>query len=98
PSALEEDLRNLTGRELSPADVRLYIEGNEAFTALEGLLARATRQIDIIMFQWENDPLGQALVARVAARAGPHLRVRILIDGGGNLCFNEPDELPSDQV
>jgi cardiolipin synthase len=95
---LEADLRHLTGRELSPANVQLYVEGQEALTALEDLLARATKQIDVIMFQWENDSLGQALVARLVARASPSLHVRVLVDGGGNLCFNEPDELPSTEV
>ncbi|HYT90967.1 MAG TPA: phosphatidylserine/phosphatidylglycerophosphate/cardiolipin synthase family protein [Gemmataceae bacterium] len=98
PSALETDLRALTGRELSPANVQLYVEGQEALTALEDLIARATKQIDIIMFQWENDPLGRALVERLVARASPTLHVRVLIDGGGNLCFNEPDELPAREV
>jgi cardiolipin synthase len=93
PSALEADLRQLTGQELNPANVQLYIGGQEALDALEDLIARATHQIDVIMFQWENDPLGEALAARIAARAGPNLRVRVLVDGGGNLFFNEPDDL-----
>ncbi|MCC6418855.1 MAG: hypothetical protein IT429_11525 [Gemmataceae bacterium] len=90
-AALENGLRVLTGQPLYPANVQLYVEGQHALNALEDLLARATRQIDVIMFQWENDQLGQAIAARVAARAGPDLRVRILIDGGGNMYFGEPD-------
>ncbi|MCI0457775.1 MAG: phosphatidylserine/phosphatidylglycerophosphate/cardiolipin synthase family protein [Gemmataceae bacterium] len=97
-AALESDLHGLTGQDLHPAHVHLYIEGQEALTALEDLVTRATRQIDVIMFQWESDPLGEAIAACLTARAGPNLRVRVLIDGGGNLFFGEPDEACASQV
>ncbi len=90
-AALEAELRALTGQELDPANVQLYVDGQEALTALESLIAQATTSIDVIMFQWESDPLGEAIAARLAARAGPGLRVRVLVDGGGNLYFNEPE-------
>jgi cardiolipin synthase len=88
---LEGELRALTGNELDPANVQLHVDGHEALTALEDLIAQATKSIDVIMFQWESDPLGEEIAARLAARAGPGLRVRVLIDGAGNLYFNEPE-------
>jgi len=51
----------------------------------------ATTRFDVIISKWENDALGQAVAARLAAVAGPNLRVRILIDGGGNLFLSEPE-------
>jgi cardiolipin synthase len=63
------------------------VDGGEALTALEQLIGAAQHRIDVLMFQWENDPVGAEIAARLAARAGPQLRVRILVDGGGNLIF-----------
>ncbi len=97
-AALEADLRGLTGQDLNPAHVQLYIDGQQSLTALEELIARATSRIDVIMFQWENDPLGKAIAECLAARAGPNLRVRVLIDGAGNLFFGEPDSACASQV
>jgi cardiolipin synthase len=90
-TALEEGLRGLTGQPLNPANVQLYVDGRAALCALEDLIAQARSSIDVIMFQWEADALGEEIAARVAARAGPGLRVRVLIDGGGNMFFGEPD-------
>src|SRR5262249_39892775 len=47
---------------------------------------------------WENDALGVGLAERLAARAGPHLRVRVLIDGGGNLIFGQPEGASAAEV
>jgi cardiolipin synthase len=75
------------GRGLAPTSVVLHPEGGEALEALEALIDSAHNQIDVLMFQWENDSVGAALAAHLSARAGPDLRVRILVDGGGNLIF-----------
>ena len=96
--ALETDLCRLTDRDLQPAQVQLFPEGAEALAVLEQLLAQATSRIDIIMFYWENDPLGVELIERLAARGGPNLRIRILIDGGGNLIFGQPCHASAAQV
>jgi cardiolipin synthase len=95
---LDGDLQKLTGEELQPAQVALQVNGTESLEALDRLIAQATTRIDVIMFQWESDPLGQAIAARLAAAAGPNLHVRILIDGGGNLFFSEPDGADAAQV
>ncbi len=74
---------------LQPACVQLFCTGEDSLHALEDLVARATCRIDVLMFYWENDPLGEEVAAVLAARAGPHLRVRVLVDGGGNLLFGK---------
>src|SRR5262249_31956039 len=87
----EAELRRLTGDDLQPACVQLYVDGSEALAALEGLMAQATTSIDVLMFYWENDEVGEQIARRIAERASPHLRVRVLVDGGGNLVFGQPD-------
>src|SRR5262249_35072011 len=90
PAALEAEFEHAACGPLLPPQVHLHVDGAEALEALERLLDQATPRIDVLMFFWEDDPLGQEVAARLLARAGPHLRVRVLIDGGGNLIFGEP--------
>ncbi len=90
-AALEQELTGLTGQPLNPAHVQLYVDGRAALCALEDLIARAQHSIDVIMFQWEADGLGEQIAARLMARAGPGLRIRVLIDGGGNMFFGVPE-------
>jgi cardiolipin synthase len=96
--ALEQELRRLAGNELEPACVRLITDGSEALEALEDALDQATCQIDVLMFLWDNDPLGWQIARRIAARASPTLQVRILIDGGGNLLQGEPSTASAGEV
>jgi phosphatidylserine/phosphatidylglycerophosphate/cardiolipin synthase-like enzyme len=91
PGDLEADQLALTGKELRPAAVRLYPDGGEAVAALHDLIDHATQSIDVLMFIWENDPLGWDVARHLAARAGPCLPVRVLVDGGGNLIFGRPE-------
>jgi cardiolipin synthase len=92
PDKLDEEMHELSGKRLQPAQVEIYPDGTVALENLRDLIDRATCSLDILMFQWENDCIGEELAQRVAARAGPHLRVRVLIDGGGNLVFGHPEE------
>lgn len=89
-AALEAELDQLLGSSLQPASIHLYTDGPEALTELKRLLNQAEQRIDVLMFQWENDAMGAALAACLAAKAGPKLRVRVLVDGGGNLIFGHP--------
>jgi cardiolipin synthase len=89
-ATLDAQLSRLTGQPLNPANVQLYIDGRGALIALEELIAQAQTSIDVIMFQWEADALGEEIAARLIARAGPGLRIRVLIDGAGNMFFGEP--------
>lgn len=86
------------GRPLQPATVQLYREGNAALAALEQMIATAQHRIDVLMFEWEGDAVGNALAAQLAAKAGPNLRVRILVDGGGNLIFGRPRKATASEI
>ncbi len=92
PAALESALQKLAESPLQPADVRLYPDGAEALAALVQLIDGATCRLDVLMFLWDNDPVGWEVARRLAARAGPDLPVRVLVDGGGNLIFGLPEE------
>lgn len=98
PAVLEADLRQLIGSELEPAHIQLYPDGAEALAALKGVIDQATCQIDILMFQWEDDSLGATVAAWLADRASDHVRVRILVDGGGNLLFGVPQDARTGDV
>jgi cardiolipin synthase len=95
---LETCLRDLTGQDLEPTRVRLAVEGHEALAALYEAIDSAAERIDVLMFYWENDAVGEAIAARLAAKAGPRVRVRVLIDGGGNLVFGLPHHTSAAQV
>jgi cardiolipin synthase len=98
PQALEQELRAVAGEELLPAFIQLYPDGAGALAALEGVIAQATCRIDVLMYLWENDPLGAHVAELLAARAGPHLRVRVLVDGGGNLLQGEPKKASAAEI
>jgi cardiolipin synthase len=76
--------------EFQPAHVQLYVDGPQALAALESVIEQAACSIDVLMFQWESDPVGTAIAERLAAKARQQVRVRVLVDGGGNLCFGHP--------
>jgi cardiolipin synthase len=72
---------------LEPALVQLYRNGGEALAILEQMIDSANTQIDVLMYTWDDDPVGWGVAQHLAARAGPDLRVRVLVDGGANLIF-----------
>jgi cardiolipin synthase len=82
----------LPGPALEPACVALYTEAPEALAALGQVIEGATCRLDVLMFTWADDCIGQGIAARLAAWAGPGRRVRVLVDGGGNLTFPTPGE------
>jgi cardiolipin synthase len=71
-----------------PAHFELYADANAALEALHQTICQATERIDVLMFLWDNDPLGSAVAEWLTARAAAGVHVRILIDGGGNLVFS----------
>jgi phosphatidylserine/phosphatidylglycerophosphate/cardiolipin synthase-like enzyme len=81
-----------------PADVRLYLDGGAALAELKRLIQGATCRIDVLMFEWDSDPLGTEIASWLARQAGPHLPVRVLVDGGGNLMFGHPLESSATQL
>ncbi len=84
--------REVAGKEFAPAYIQLYHEGTETLAALEALIDRATWRIDVLMFTWGNDPVGMTVASRLAAKASQELKVRVLVDGGGNLVYGRPRE------
>jgi cardiolipin synthase len=92
PYALEEELKQLKCKDLDPACIQLFPEGPDALEALEAVIDLADCRIDVIMHEWDNDFVGAAVAQRLAARAGPNLRVRILLDGGANILYAQPKE------
>jgi cardiolipin synthase len=83
---------------LPPANIRLLVDGTQALSALEELLTRATQQIDVIMFMWEDDEVGRRVADLLSSKAKSGVRVRVLIDGGGNCIFGQPEEAPVGQI
>lgn len=97
-SALCAHLDQLLEDKTVPANIVLSTDGFESLRTIEHLIEHARSSIDVMMFQWENDALGADLASQLAAKAGPHLRVRILVDGGGNLIFGRPTHSHADDV
>jgi cardiolipin synthase len=98
PVVLEKQLQQVTGRPLEMAHLELFTEGKSALVALERLINSASERIDVLMYLWESDVLGQA-VAEHLARAGRNgIAVRVLVDGGGNLIHSHPEKTTVDQV
>jgi cardiolipin synthase len=72
---------------LQPATVQLYRDGGAALAALAQLIDSAQCRIDVIMYIWEDDAVGQAIAQHLAAAAAANRRIRVLVDGGANLIF-----------
>src|SRR5262245_19178446 len=97
-AALEAIARRVSKVPASPADVRLYIDGEDARSALAGVIASATCRIDVLMYLWGDDTIGWEVARQLASKASPCLPVRVLIDGGGNLSQGEPKEATTAEV
>jgi cardiolipin synthase A/B len=98
PAQLEADAERISREPPAPADVRLFIDGGEALAALDAVIDGATCRLDVLMYQWNADDVGWRTARRLAAKAGPNLSVRVLIDGGGNLLHGDPREASATEV
>jgi cardiolipin synthase len=98
PEELEEALHRVAGDDLRPADVALFIDGDEALAALDAAIDGATQRIDVLMYLWGGDAVGWHVARKLAARAGPHLPVRVLVDGGGSMFQGEPEGAGAGEV
>ena len=79
-------------------DLRLHADGGEALAALRRVIDGAEESIDICTFIIGRDHIGNALVARLAAKARAGVRVRLMIDGWGQLMRWPPDMKPMVQA
>lgn len=95
---LEADSRRFTRTPPSPADVTLHLDGGEAMAALEAVIDGARCRVDVLMYLWGNDEVGWRVARKLAAKAGPDLPVRVLVDGGGNLNQGEPKTASAEEV
>ncbi len=98
PAVLEKELRHSAGNDLQPADIQLFVEGKEALVALHHVIDQAEYRIDVLMYLWDSDPLGEEVARSLAARATPKRPVRVLVDGGGNLIDGLPEDASTAQV
>jgi cardiolipin synthase len=89
PNGLETDLKRQTGSALQPAHLAFSRDGPDALASLLRVIDGACCRIDVLMFLWENDAIGQAVAQRLAARATAGVVVRVLVDGGGNVIYSE---------
>ena len=76
-------------------DLTLHADGAEALAALWRVIDAAEDSIDICSFIVGRDAVGDALVARLAAKAQTGVRVRLMVDGWGKLIRRPPTMKPS---
>ncbi len=72
------------------AQLRIHADGSEALAALWRTLDAAQHTLDVCTFMLGADALGRAVSERLAARARGGVRVRLLLDGLGNLMAGKP--------
>jgi len=71
-----------------PAQIELYPDPCQALLALRGAIDQASERLDVLMFLWENDEVGATVARWLTEKAACGVRVRVLVDGGGNLIFS----------
>lgn len=69
----------------SLANVRLHRDGLQARDALWEIIEAARERLDICTFLIGNDPIGAEVVDRLERRARAGIRVRLLLDGFGDV-------------
>ncbi|MGZ5582293.1 MAG: phospholipase D-like domain-containing protein [Usitatibacter sp.] len=80
---------------LAPAasfrELRIHDDGKEALAALHELVDSATRNLDICTYILGRDPVADALCEKLARKAREGVKVRLMIDGAGNLLEGRHD-------
>ncbi|MFL5245729.1 MAG: phospholipase D-like domain-containing protein [Gemmataceae bacterium] len=90
PTVLEAKLAQVAGNDLSPAKIELFVHGGDALASLHRVIREANSRIDVLMYLWDSDAIGEEIAVSLASRAGPDLPVRVLVDGGGNMISGLP--------
>ena len=75
-------------------DLQLHADGHAALQALWQVVDAAQHSIDLCSFIIGRDAVGQALIARLCAKARAGVRVRLMIDGLGRLMNASPSLRP----
>jgi len=63
---------------------RLFVRGSDAFTAMEGAIAGAEREVLLESYIFKDDATGQAVLEALATAAGRGVEVRVLADAIGS--------------
>ena len=71
------------------ASITLLPSSEAALRALLALVASAERQVDLMIYGWEDDPTGREVAAALEAAATRGVTVRLLVDRGGFLFHNK---------
>lgn len=98
PTVLEAALQRLTRVPLEPALLQLYPDGNDALQVLHHLIDQGQHRIDVLMYWWDSDDVGQALAEHLARWACQGGVVRVLVDTGGTLIHGEPKQASAAEV
>jgi cardiolipin synthase len=73
------------------SDLGVHPDGNASREALLAMFLAARHSIDICTFMLGRDRLGDAIIGALSDRARSGVRVRLLIDGLGDLMSGHPD-------
>ena len=71
-------------------DLNIHQDGREALNALWQTIDGAQHSIELCTFILASDRLGAAVIDRLCAKARAGVRVRLLLDGMGNLMAGRP--------
>ncbi len=71
-------------------DLHVHADGHEALAALWRAIDEARTSIDLCTFIIGRDAIGDAVIARLSAKARAGVKVRLLLDGLGNLMAGRP--------
>ena len=90
--AWERDLDRLTGQKSSKGELHFLVDGEEYFTRLEQVLIDARETIDIRTYIFDNDDYAVG-VADLLKDKSKQVKVRIMVDGIGNLMAQQTDSV-----
>ena len=72
-------------------ELRIHEDGGQALHALHELVASATRTLDLCTYILGRDPAADALCDMLARKARDGVKVRLMVDGAGNLLEGRRD-------
>ena len=72
----------------------VHADGSESLRALLELIDGARHTLDVCSFMLGRDPVGEAVISHLAAKARAGVRVRLLLDGVGRMLGGWPDLSP----